>query len=80
MNVIGKVKYIGKSFGVESLTNGKIYDVIDIDAPFLKIIDDSGEPYLYSINKPSSMNNPEEECGEWFLIETNNEKLRELLK
>ena len=41
--MIGKVKYVGKSFGVESLTNGKIYDVLAIDLPFIRIIDDSGE-------------------------------------
>lgn len=79
MNSIGKVKYVGRTFGVESLTNEKIYDVVDIDEPFIKVIDDSGEPYLYSLSRPSSMENPNEEYGEWILIETNDNKLKELL-
>lgn len=76
--MIGKVKYIGKSFGVESLTNGKIYDVLEIDLPFIRIIDDSGEDYLYSITKPSSMEEPNLN-GKWELIESTNEQLIKLL-
>ena len=76
--MIGKVKYIGKSFGIESLTNGKTYDVLEIDLPFIRIIDDSGEDYLYSITKPSSMEEPNL-CGKWELVESTNEQLRELL-
>ncbi len=79
METIGKVKYIGKSFGVASLTNGKVYDVIEIDKPFLRIIDDSGEGYLYSIIQPSSMEKPNEEFGKWELIETENEELKKML-
>ena len=45
--MIGKVKYIGDSFGVESLTNGKTYMCVEVDYPFLMIIDDSGDDYLY---------------------------------
>lgn len=76
--MIGKVKYVGKSFGVESLTNGKIYDVLAIDLPFIRIIDDSGEDYLYSITKPSSMEDPSLN-GKWELVESTNEQLIELL-
>lgn len=79
MNIIGKVKYIGKTFGVESLTNEKVYDVVDIDEPFIKVVDDSGDPYLYSLSRPSSMENPGEEYGKWILIESNNKKLEEIL-
>ena len=39
--MIGKVKYIDKSFGVDSLTNNKIYDVLSVEYLFIKIIDDS---------------------------------------
>ena len=76
--MIGIVKYIGKSFGVESLTNGKIYDVLAIDLPFIRVVDDSGEDYLYSISKPSSLENPDLN-GKWELIESTNEQLIELL-
>ena len=49
-----KVKYIGKSFGADGLTNEKIYEVIEIDRELgaLRIIDDSGEDYLYSPVNP----------------------------
>lgn len=65
-----KVKYIGKSFGVEGLTNNKIYEVIAIENDMLRIIDDSGEDYLYSVVKPSSLEN-NELCGRWEIIEDN---------
>lgn len=66
--MIGKVKYVGDSFGVEGLTDGKIYTCVEVDFPFLRIIDDSDEDYLYSIKKPCSMENPEL-CGKWVIVE-----------
>ena len=78
MKIIGKVKYVGKSFGVESLTNGKIYDVIGIEEPFLRIIDDSGEDYLWSIYKPCCMEKPSL-YGTWELVESSDKRLKELL-
>ena len=38
-----KVRYVGVSFGVDSLTNGKIYDVLEYDSELgmLRVIDDS---------------------------------------
>lgn len=41
-----KIKYIGEtSFLV--LTHNKIYDVMSIEKDWYRIIDDSGEDYLY---------------------------------
>ena len=41
-----KVKWLGKTdFSV--LTNNKIYDVISIERGWYRIIDDSGDDYLY---------------------------------
>lgn len=77
--MIGKVKYIGKSFGVEGLTNGKVYDCISVELPFIRVIDDSDEDYLYSISKPSSMENPEF-CGKWEVVEDKKGILREHIK
>lgn len=68
-----KVKYIGVSFGVEGLTNGKIYDVIGIEDYMLRIIDGSGEDYLYSAIKPCSLEDSSK-CGEWEIVEDNNDK------
>lgn len=64
---IGKVRYVGKSFGVVSLTDGKEYDVIGIEHPFIRVVDDSNEDYLYSISKPGSMEDPDL-CGEWVIV------------
>lgn len=44
-----KVKYIGETSPFE-LTNGKVYDVLDIEEDeFYRIVDDTGEDYLYFI-------------------------------
>lgn len=75
-----KVKYIGKNFGVESLTNNKIYECVGIEEGMLKIIDDSGEVYLYSAIKPADLTN-ENLCGEWEIIEDNdNGDLKKIIK
>lgn len=66
--MIGKVKYIGKSFGVDGLTNGKVYDCVSIELPFIRVIDDSGEDYLYSIKKPCSLE-LETASGKWIIVE-----------
>jgi hypothetical protein len=55
--MICRVKYIGNWFGVDSLTNNKIYDVLSVESLFIKIIDDSEEDYLYSLPKPSCLEN-----------------------
>lgn len=75
-----KVRYVGISFGVECLTNGKIYECIGIEDGMLRIIDDSDEDYLYSAIKPSSLENIEL-CGKWKIIEDNeNKDLEKLIK
>lgn len=50
-----KVKYIGGTFGIDSLTNGKIYKVVGIEYDMLRVIDDSGEDYLYSAKNPGTI-------------------------
>ncbi len=49
---IGKIKYIGDSFGVDSLTDQNIYDCVGIEGEYIRVVDDSGEDYLYPINNP----------------------------
>ena len=44
-----KLRYLGPSFGVDSLTDGKIYECLGLDAGLLRIVDDSDEDYLYSV-------------------------------
>ena len=41
-----KVRWLGKTEAL-ILTNGKIYDVISIERGWYRVIDDSGEDYLY---------------------------------
>ena len=47
-----KLRYIGESFGVDSLTNGKIYEAED-EGDLYRVIDDSEEDYLYSKVNPA---------------------------
>lgn len=73
VDAIGKVKYIGKSFGLEGLTDGKIYYVTKIEEGMLKVIDDSEEEYLYSANKPCNIEDISL-YGKWEIIEDNENK------
>ena len=41
-----KVRYIGKT-ELLMLTNGKIYEVISTEKEWYRVLDDSGEDYLY---------------------------------
>lgn len=77
--MIGKVKYVGKSFGIEGLTDGKVYECIAIDYPFIRVIDDSGEDYLYSTIRPSSLDNPNLR-GKWVIVEDKNNILKDYIK
>ena len=63
-----KVRYVGISFGVDSLTDGKIYECVGIELPFIRIIDDSGEDYLYSASIPSDLTDPDKK-GRWEIVE-----------
>lgn len=62
-----KVKYIGESFGVDSLTDGKIYDAKEEDGMY-RVIDDSGEDYLYSKDNPAPLDGSSP-GGKWEVIE-----------
>ena len=41
-----KIKWKGKTEFLV-LTNGKVYDVISVERGFYRVVDDSGEDYLY---------------------------------
>lgn len=62
-----KLKYIGETFGALSLTSGKIYEALD-EGDFYRVIDDSGEDYLYSkVNpRPTDGSSP---GGRWEIVE-----------
>ncbi|GEM_PF-297040 len=62
-----KLKYIGESFGVDSLTNGKIYEASEDSREFYRVIDDSGEDYLYSKTNPAPWDGSSS-GGKWEII------------
>lgn len=50
-----KLRYVGENFGVDGLTNGKIYEAWVEDDDYYRVIDDSGEDYLYSRRNPKPL-------------------------
>lgn len=66
LEYIGKVKYVGETFGVDSLTDGKIYNVVYDKNNAIKIVDDSEEDYIYDLNAPKPLD--ESSQGGKFLI------------
>ena len=63
-----KARYIGESFGVDSLINGKIYRILGEDHDMYRVIDDSGEDYLYSKENPAPLDGSSK-GGRWEIIE-----------
>ena len=63
-----KVKYVGESFGIDELTNGKIYECLGVEYGMLRVIDDSEEDYLYSSINPGPLDRSSP-GGEWEIIE-----------
>lgn len=62
-----KLRYKGQSFGVDSLTDGKIYDATEEDGMY-RVIDDSGEDYLYSMTDPAPLDGSSS-GGKWEIVE-----------
>ncbi|WP_302575261.1 hypothetical protein [uncultured Acidaminococcus sp.] len=50
-----KLRYKGFTFGVEGLTDNKVYPCLGVEGPFFRIIDDSDEDYLYSKRGPAPL-------------------------
>lgn len=72
-----RLKYIGESFGVDSLTNGKIYIATVSDVGYYRVFDDSGEDYMYFSDNPRPPDGSSK-GGRWEIIEGMNEREREL--
>ena len=66
-----RVRYVGVSFGVDSLTNGKIYEVLGVEPGmgWLRVIDDSDEDYLYDAVNPKPTAVPSHPGGRFEIIE-----------
>lgn len=54
-----KVRYLGESWGI-SLTKNKIYECLDFEHGFMRIIDDTDEPYYYASELFDIINNEDE--------------------
>ncbi|MCQ2563881.1 MAG: hypothetical protein MJ128_05285 [Mogibacterium sp.] len=63
-----KLKYVGESFGIDSLTDGKIYDAEIENDGMYRVVDDSGEDYLYSKDNPAPLDGSSI-GGRWEIIE-----------
>lgn len=75
MKSIGKLKYTGESFGIDSLTDGKTYNVLEVlNDGLIRIVDDSEEDYLYSSTNPAPVDGSSE-GGKWEIVEDENGKL-----
>ncbi|MEG1501952.1 MAG: hypothetical protein RR203_02430 [Synergistaceae bacterium] len=79
--LIGKLRYVGETFGSGlELTNGEIYDVIEIDGgDMLRVVDDSEEDYLYSIETPAPLDGSSE-GGRWEIVEDYTGELGKIFK
>lgn len=65
-----RLRYVGESFGVDGLTNGKIYEAwVDPDSGLYRVIDDSGEDYLYSPERPAPMDGSSP-GGKWEVVDS----------
>lgn len=64
-----KLRYIGESFGIDSLTNGKIYEAENENEEMYRVIDDSGEDYLYSKDNPAPLDGSSP-GGKWEIVES----------
>ena len=68
-----KVKYIGKNYLLSDITNGQIYEVLSIEDRMLRIVNDSGEDYLYGL-KHVLQKDDGTNSNLWEIVEDNEEK------
>lgn len=85
MEVIGLLKYVGNTI-LMALEDGKTYACVGIDElDYFRIVDDSGEDYMYPIDNPKPLDGygvTELELlgGEWEVIEDPSGILKEVIK
>lgn len=63
-----KLRFVGESFYVEGLTNGKVYEAWEEDSDNYRVIDDSGEDYLYPKINPHAPDGSTTK-GSWEIVE-----------
>ncbi len=70
-----KLRYIGESFGIDRLTDGKIYEAVVEDGMY-RVMDDSGEDNLYSMTHPAPLDGSSP-GGYWEIVDDIKEKIHE---
>lgn len=78
LEYVGRVRYVGESFGVDSLTDGNVYDVVRDETGMIKVVDDSNEDYLYSLDNPKPVNGSSV-GGKFLILDDPNQVLIELI-
>ncbi len=65
-----KLRYVGETFWPgDGLTNGQVYEAwVDPDSGMYRVIDDSGEDYLYSPDAPGPTDRSAPN-GRWEIVE-----------
>ncbi len=63
-----RLRFIGESFYLFGLTNGRIYEAWEEDEDYYRVIDDSGEDYLYPKVNPHAPDGSTTE-GRWEIVE-----------
>lgn len=73
------VKYIGETAPLE-LTNGNIYSVLSIEKGWYRVIDDTGEDYLYPPDVFQVVDDPDGQTKDLKLSKAERDRLRDDLK
>lgn len=70
-----KVRYIGPNIGIDGLVDGRVYQVLCVDAltGYLSVVDESGEDYLYHPQKPQAIA-ASYEGGRFEIVEDDKER------
>lgn len=65
------MKYVGENIGVDGLFNGHVYEVLCVDSltGCLRVIDESGEDYLYHPVHPKPIASPNHPGGKFLIVE-----------
>lgn len=63
-----KLRYVGESFYLFGLTNGKVYEAWSEGDDLYRVIDDSGEDYLYDKVNPRPLDGSSK-GGRWEIVE-----------
>ncbi len=63
-----RLRFVGESFYLFGLTNGKVYEAWEEDEDYYRVIDDSGEDYLYPKTNPHAPDGSTTE-GRWEIVE-----------